>query len=73
MTRKRFIKLLMGRFSMQCNEARRDVALVQLSQSRREESNHEAKLTGITERIQLHGYGYSWREYYSRYIEDEEI
>lgn len=71
MTRKRFIKLLMGRYGCDRDAARNDAQLIQGYQHQRELTNRSAKTLGMPKekRMPMHGYEYIWRNYYERFME----
>lgn len=71
MTRKRYIKLLMGKFSVSRNEARRDADMTPYFQNMREHLNHEAKVWGIKCRMKPRGYVERW-EFYAELLKKGE-
>lgn len=64
MTRKRFIKLLMGRYGYDRNAARQDAQLKQDYTHQRDLTNRAAKAWGYSIRLPLHGYAYTWKNAY---------
>ena len=72
MTRKRFIKLLMGRGGLTRNETAVDVSIVQSRQKEFELVNRRAKAAGFPARLKSGGYSRAWR-YYERIIENEKL
>lgn len=60
MTKKRFIKLLMGKLELSRNEARDGAASVVYIKRRIDESNKTSKMLGVKTRIGTISYAEAW-------------
>lgn len=68
MTRKRYIKLLMGKLELSCDKAREGAASVVYTKRRIDESNKTSKMLGGKTRIRTISYAEAWDNDVQSYI-----